>query len=246
MDRTARIVKVEILFLAWNRLRFTEASFRLLHENTDWDRVKRLIVYDDGSTDGTAEYLQEAGAKIGVRAFEFRQIQFRAPAATMNDYLATTTADVFVKIDNDIAVPPSWLECMLSVMKRNPSLELLGMDGGRHGVADPWQPPSKCGVEHGSHIGGVGAMRTAAFHSRPAIMARGRQGFTQWQHHHEPVRGWITPGLAVAQLDLIPEEPWSSLAAEYVAKGWARHWSPYSPLHRWWAWVDEQLARMSA
>ena len=59
-------------------------------------------------------------------------------------------------------------------------------------------------------------MRVESFLRRPPIGARGRFGFTEWQHKHEPVRGWITPGLAVAQLDLIPEEPWASLAAEYV------------------------------
>lgn len=232
--------RVEILYLAWNRLAYTQASFELLRQNTNWDRVSRLIVYDNCSTDGTAEYLQEAGMHMPVRAFEWRSHAFGAPAAVMNDYLATTEAEWFVKLDNDIAVPPLWLESMISVTKRH-DVDLLGMDGGRHGVADPWQPPKNCGVEYGSHIGGVGLMRVEAFHSRPPIMARGRQGFTHWQERHDPKRGWVTPGLAVAQLDLIPEEPWRSLAAEYVELGWARSWTPYSALHPWWSGLLAQL-----
>jgi glycosyltransferase involved in cell wall biosynthesis len=232
---------IEILYLTWNRLQMTQASLALLAANTNWDLVDRLIVYDDGSTDGTLEYVQEH-ARIGTTDYiEVRPIQFRSPAAVMNDYLATTEADWFAKIDSDIAVPPLWLESMLSVVERHPEVELLGMDGGRFGVADPWQPPEECGFEPASHIGGVGLMRVESFHRRPPIQARGRQGFTHWQHTHEPVRGWITPGLAVAQLDLIPEEPWASLAAEYVEQGYARHWAPYSALHPWWDWIAEQL-----
>lgn len=234
---------VEILYLAWNRLAFTEASFRLLRENTDWSLVDRLVIYDDGSTDGTADWLEENARDGTCEYVEIRRVGFRAPAATMNDYLATTDADWFAKIDSDIAVPPLWLESMLSVAERHPDLELLGMDGGRHGVADPWQPPEACGYEPASHIGGVGLMRVASFHSRPPIKARGRFGFTEWQDTHDPVRGWITPGLAAAQLDLIPDDPWAALAAEYVAKGWARKWSPYCPSHPWWSGLLEQLAQ---
>lgn len=234
-------MKCEILYLAWNRRAYTEASFRLLHENTDWRQVSRLIVYDDGSDDGTAEYLAEAGLRIGVPAFEFRQQRFRSPPALMNDYLATTEAEVFVKVDNDIALPPNWLAPTLSVMRRHPELELLGLDAGMTGVPEvPWAP-HRCGYDPCAHIGGVGAMRAGAFHRRPAIMARGRHGFTHWQEHHEPVRGWITPGLATAELDRIPEEPWQSLAREYVARGWAREWRPYSSLHPWWDWINAQI-----
>lgn len=233
---------VEILYLTWNRRSMTEASFRLLRENTNWELVDRLIIYDDGSTDGTAEWLEEHAREGTAEYVDIRHVRFRAPAATMNDYLATTDADWFAKIDSDIAVCPLWLESLLSVVERYPNVELLGMDGGRHGVAEPWMAPEECGFEPGSHIGGVGLMRVESFHRRPPIMARGRFGFTEWQHTHDPVRGWITPGLATAQLDLIPEEPWASLTYEYVERGWAREWPPYSPKHPWWSWVREQLA----
>lgn len=232
----------EILYLAYNRRAYTEASFRLLHENTDWRMVSRLIVYDDGSEDGTAEHLQEAGLLIGVPAFEFRRQRFGSPPALMNDYLATTEADVFVKIDNDILMPPNWIESALSVLERHPELELLGLNGGMTGVPDRPEHAVLCGYDPCSHIGGVGAMRVSAFTNRPPIMARGRHGFTQWQEKHEPVRGWITPGLAVAEFDRIPAEPWRSLAKEYVARGWAREWGEYSHLHPWWDGMLEQLA----
>jgi hypothetical protein len=91
-----------------------------------------------------------------------------------------------------------------------------------------------------SHIGGVGMMRTSAFHSRPAIPSRGRFGFTAWQEKHDPVRGWITPDVRTVQIDLLPFEPWRSLAAPDGERDWARAWPPYNPASEgWWAWLRD-------
>jgi glycosyltransferase involved in cell wall biosynthesis len=241
-------VTVEILYCAWNRLALTEVSFDLLRRNTDWSLVDRLVIYDDGSEDGTFEYLDGEHSTAGPDYVELRRSRFRSPPTTMNDYLATTEADVFAKIDSDIAVPPGWLPAMLGVMERNPWLELLGMEAARTG---PWVdgeiPPDAYRYEAATHIGGVGLMRPRAFHSRPPLMSRGRFGFTEWQHQHDPDRGWITPDLPVVQLDLIPEEPWVSLAEYYVAKGWARRWDPYDSLRpEWWRWLDDVAAQVAA
>ena len=230
---------IDIVYLSWNRLEFTKTSFAALAKHTDWPSVARLVIYDDGSTDGTSEWLQEEGAKVPVPAFEFRAVSFRAPAATMNDYVATSDADIFAKIDNDIAVPRGWLNAMLRVMRRKPEIELLGMEAARTGP--PRRGVKNYGFEPASHMGGVGLIRTSAFDNRRPIAARGRFGWTEWQHRYKPIRGWIKPDLRVVQLDLIPEEPWRSLAAEYVASGWSRRWTPYDPLRPWWwEWIAKE------
>jgi glycosyltransferase involved in cell wall biosynthesis len=226
-------MRLEIVYLAWNRLEFTRASFKLLVENTDWELVDRLIVYDDTSTDGTAEYLAEAGKYIPVPAFEFRQVNFNSPPMTMNDYLALSEADLFAKIDNDIAVPPRWLPSMLQVMTENPTLELLGAEAARNGVP-PETLPRRYGWEPARWIGGVGLMRTRAFHTRPAISGRGRFGFTEWQRRHQPKTGWINPDLRVVQLDRLPFQPWIKLSDYYIARGWQREWPKYDDLRTWW------------
>lgn len=235
-------MSVEVVYLSWNRRAMSEASFRLLHRNTNWELVSKLVVYDDGSEDGTDGWLEQAGKQIGVPGFEMRRVRFRAPAATMNDFLATTEADLFAKVDSDIAVPPGWLDVMLGVMERNPWLELLGAEAGRTGPFLVDVPPDSYGVELGSHIGGVGLMRTKAFHSRRSIMARGRFGFTEWQHQHNPDRGWLSPDIPMVQLDRIPEEPWASLTDEYVKLGYARRWPKYDALvPDWWNWIARQV-----
>lgn len=232
---------VDVLYLAWNRLEFTKASFAALARNTPWaSGVDRLIVYDDGSSDGTREWLAEEGAKLPVPAFELRDVSFRAPAATMNDYLSTSEADVFAKIDSDIVMPPGWLPAMLGVMEASPELELLGCEAARNGT-EMAHRGSRLDWVAGSHIGGVGLMRTAAFLRRPPIMARGRFGFTEWQYRHEPVRGWIVPDLPVLQLDRLPFEPWISLSEEYARLGWQRRWPKYDDLRPyWWEWFASE------
>jgi hypothetical protein len=241
-------MQLEILYLAWNRLEFTKMSFHTLLFNTDWRRVSRLVVYDDGSEDPTAEYLKEAGKRVPVPAFEFRQVNFNAPGATMNDYLALTEADLFVKLDNDICVPKKWLPAVLGVAYQYPEYDLIGMEAG-HTSAPPRHHRVAYGLKPVRHIGGVGLMRVETFRTRmpvPASLGRtsrsfNRDGFTLWQYRHNPKAAWITPDLAVIQLDKIPEEPWLSLSKEYQRRGWQRRWPLYDEAGRaWWSWLPSQ------
>jgi hypothetical protein len=136
-------------------------------------------------------------------------------------------------------VPKRWLETMLGVMERNPELELLGMEAGRG------ERPGKrnrytyvpC-----THIGGVGLMKTEAFHSRPAIPSLGNyQGFTHWQVRHQPVRGFIDPFLLCPALDRIPVDPWAALSDYYHEKGWQRkvmHWRYQEEDRMFWEWLQ--------
>ena len=50
-------MSVSLLFPAFNRLEFTKQSWAALMANTDWSLVSEFHVYDDGSTDGTREWL---------------------------------------------------------------------------------------------------------------------------------------------------------------------------------------------
>lgn len=80
---------IDVLYVSSNRLEFTRQSFEALLANTDWDQVKSLYVADDGSTDGTAEYLFEAATTrvpSHVRGI-FNSGRFGGPVAAMNWYL---------------------------------------------------------------------------------------------------------------------------------------------------------------
>lgn len=239
-------MKTDVLFVAWNRRAFTEFSFALLLRNTSWERVSRLVVHDDGSEDGTSEWLAEAVKEVPCEV-DYTIEALRSPPAVMNRYVAQSSADCYAKIDSDITVPPGWLDDLVGVMERTPELELLGMEAGRNG------PPGHNGAAWdgvygwvpGSHTGGVGLFHTEAFLSRPKLREdKGRFGFTEWQHEYEPVRGWIAPDLLVASLDQVPLEPWRTLSAEYVEKEWQRPWPEYHERWSyWWSHWPDDIAR---
>jgi len=228
---------VEIMVLVWNRAEFTRKTMQCLRDNTNWKLVSKLVIYDDGSEDGADSIAVEHGRAIPVQSFEFRPDQrFRAPAAYMNDFLATCEAPLFVKIDNDIAVPPGWLDVMYDVMSRNPTTELLGMEYGQSlPPSEEWD--GKYQAMPCRHIGGVGMMRTQGFFERPPLMSRGRNGWTEHQHRYKPRRAWVTPDLPVVQLDRLPHDPWRSLSEQYIANGWQRDWGAYAADDMFWEWM---------
>jgi len=235
-------MKVDILFFAFNRLQFTTQTWSWLLAHTNRNYVNKLVVYDDGSEDGTREFLTEAvynGFLVeGVDA-EIRYTNTGSPPALMNHYLTTSEADYFVKIDNDIALPGGWLEALLGAWRAEPEFELVGMEAGmtemrgRDGKRFTGYSVTDC-----THVGGVGLFSVHAIRSRGRIPERGRFGWTEFQDRHDLKRGWITPDLDVPQLDRIPVEPYASLTEQYIAEGWNRSWGKYDdewcrPYYEW-------------
>lgn len=237
---------IEILYLAWNRAAFTALSWHLLMANTDWSLVNRLTVYDDGSEDGTLEYLREHIDECPVKC-ELRETDLRSPPAIMNHFLAQKRVKYFAKVDNDIACPPGWLNALLTVMEAEPKVELLGAEAGQ--TIRPPETPFTYEWQPSSHIGGVGLMRTEAFHikGRSPLPSRGRFGFTEWQSRYRLVRGWISPDLLMPQLDRVPTEPWRSHSEQYVENRWQRDWGHY-PLDatHYWDWCVELRGQEAA
>jgi hypothetical protein len=241
---------IDILYSAWNRCEFTEASLACLITNTDWTQVRRLVIYDDGSEDGTREQLDDLLRiwPIGLIATELivRAEHGLGPVQIMQRHIDDPdSAPMFAKVDNDVCVPPGWLPVMLDVLDRHPEVELLGMEAGMSEVKGrDGALFSSYGFQPATNIGGVGLMRLSAFQCRPAMRADGRHGFSEWQHTHKPTRGWVTPDLPVVLLDRLPFEPWLSLSARYVEEGWQRPWQPWDP--RWMAWAWEWLPTLEA
>lgn len=233
----------DLLYLAYNRREFTEFSFQTLLDNTNWDLIDHLHVYDDGSEDGTAEYLAEAIEQCPVKS-TLHPTAFRSPVRTMNHYVATSRAGKFFKVDNDICVPPGWVDSMLGVMDSSLELELLGTEPGFAELLpeeQEWDGIYR--YTRARHIGGVGCFRTRSFTTRRKMEPNGRFGLTEWQWEYRVTCGWIQPDLRVFSLDHLPFEPWVSLAAAYVEAGWARAWSKYfkSNTHLWdWAFPEQQ------
>lgn len=219
---------VDLLFLAHNRREMTEASWKAMRSNTEWEYVRQVLAYDDSSTDGTREWLS---AQSLPKPVLFRPGEYGSPVAVMNHALLSIDHDwLMAKVDNDTMLPPGWLGHSLEVLRRNPDLDLLGIEAH-------FQPGVPAGFEPAEFIGGIGIFRTRAFVTLPR--PTGRYGFTAWQQKSQWVRaGWIKPSLRVFLLDRHPDRRWRSLVDRYSANGWQREWPAYSAdssnLWDWW------------
>jgi GT2 family glycosyltransferase len=85
-----------------------------------------VIVVDNGSTDGTVEYLRqvEKSALLPLRLRE--NAENRGFAAANNQAAELARAERLVLLNNDTVVTPGWLERLLSHLDRDPSIGLIG------------------------------------------------------------------------------------------------------------------------
>jgi hypothetical protein len=231
-------VTVDLLYVAHNRLAFTQTTFPALLANTNWDLVAKLHVLDDRSSDGTWGYL--SGVEGGIwdaprTSSPYAQTdEFGGPVAAMNYAVDHAETDVLVKVDNDILLCPDWLDELVLVLSENPQLDVLGMEAAfGEGLAPADAERSFVKARH------VGGIRTRIFGGRRprAHGLNGMFGWTDFMRHHA-VCGWLSPDLPCPLLDHLPFEPWLSLSAEYVARGWSRSWPAYpESMAAYWEWA---------
>ncbi len=235
-------MRVDIHFPVHNRLRYVEASFATLIENTDWDMVDALYITDDDSTDGTHEYLVNAMCELDVATMMITD-RFGGPVAAMNTVLDKTDAEIIAKVDSDLILPPGWLQTMLRVMDEHPELDALGTEPGF--AARLHLDFVSRGYLNAPHIGGQGLFRTRAFRRGRPQQKDTFFGMTQFMRRHMTC-AWIDPDIAAFNLDHLPFEPWQSLARAYVAKGWSRAWSSYPrSWGNYWEWFAPDWALLA-
>jgi GT2 family glycosyltransferase len=212
--------RVDILYLAQNRLEFTRVTFDALIANTDWKQVRELVVYDDGSKDGTREWLQANIDRVPA-SHRLLFTSFQSPVTAMVHFIRHSVAPILAKLDNDAVYPPGWLEESLAVLDDNPDLALLGIEAMNHHEESSSKPR---GYEPADFISGLGLYRRDVFRrSRPQAFQK-YYGFEEWQmdQGRRLKRGWIRPALPVFLLDRMPIEPWRGLSLEYARRGWQR------------------------
>jgi GT2 family glycosyltransferase len=244
---------VDVMFLACNRLEFTRETFGAVLSNTDWGLVNELHVYDDGSRDGTRQWLAERIADVPCRV-RIVDTNWGSPVLAMRQFIQTATAPMLAKIDNDAMMPPGWLRESLDVFARHPHLDLLGTEAMY--AVDP-RPLVPRTFTPAPFISGLGLYRRRVFLASCPEAYEKWFGLKEWQQAQGPslVRGWITPALPVFLLDRCPLEPWPTLTEQYIARGWMRRWPKYDPASTLWSWrwpsastaaaveADERIAR---
>jgi hypothetical protein len=239
---------LDLLFVAKNRLEFTREAIIALLEHTNWSKVTKLWLYDDGSTDGTLELLR--GVVSGFRPggegrarflagcmirTELRTTKLGSPILVTNDFLHRSKAPLICKIDNDTIVPPCWLDVALGVMAKQPEIDCLGLEYRALSGRLPFHATAA------DHIGGLYVAHRRAFeHGDLPIPERKYFGWQAYQKRHNLAVFWIEPSIPVFLLDRIPEEPYASLSKKYEAEGWQRpapcpiYESHENVLWKWW------------
>ena len=226
--------RVDLLYLTCNRLAFTQETFNTLIVNTDWDQIQNLFIIDDGSVDGTLEWLEANSHRVPAQVCRIRT-HFGSPVAAMVHFIESANAPLLAKIDNDTMVPPGWLRQSLDVLDRHPELDMLGIEAMYPHIDDIALPRNYTPAKF---ISGLGFYRKAVFsRSRPRAYAK-YFGLEEWQmaQGRRLIRGWITPALPVFLLDRAPLHPWIEWSNEYNQRGWQRSWPKYAPDSTLWHW----------
>lgn len=115
-------MNIPVLMITYNRLEYTKKALAALV----YSNCGTIIVIDNGSTDGTVEYLRsicpavmQPDKSTGPGMMVIFSGENLGIHGAMNMFLGMTEQNEFVaKVDNDTIVPYAWLDIMLPYMNK--------------------------------------------------------------------------------------------------------------------------------
>lgn len=114
-----------IIVLAYNHLEETTAPcLDSILEHTDLTR-NELIVVDNASSDGTAEYLREFKRRHPKVQLCLNDVN-KGYAGGNNDGMRLANGRVLVLLNNDTLVGPGWLAPLVDVLDQDPGVGMIG------------------------------------------------------------------------------------------------------------------------
>ena len=116
-----------IMMVTYNRLDFTKRTL-----DSFWNTTKgpfRLIIIDNGSTDGTRKYLEDLSENVNVPMHMHFNPTNKGIAVGRNQGLLLADkygpADEFMAtIDNDVELPDNWLGQAVDIITDNPKMAI--------------------------------------------------------------------------------------------------------------------------
>lgn len=111
MSRTA------IVILNWNGIRYLKMFLDTVLKHS---QIPGILVYvaDNGSTDGSAEWIEENYSEIKLLRFDNNH----GFAGGYNLAISQLDAEYFILLNSDIEVTEGWLQPLLSFMENNPGV----------------------------------------------------------------------------------------------------------------------------
>jgi glycosyltransferase involved in cell wall biosynthesis len=118
---------ISLMMVTYNRLPLTKQTVQNIYETTDLPF--NFIIIDNGSTDGTVEYLNElASEKDNVHLIFNNKnkgiARGRNQALKKANELNTTW---YATVDNDVLLPQNWLSKCINILKANPTYGSIGV-----------------------------------------------------------------------------------------------------------------------
>ena len=113
-----------VIIPCFNQLGFTRHCLAALfrHTRAPWE----LVVVDNGSTDGTADYLRGVEDAAPVRVEVITNPVNRGFPAACNQGLRAARGDYLVLLNNDAVVTDAWLDQLVALVDCAPDLGLAG------------------------------------------------------------------------------------------------------------------------
>jgi O-antigen biosynthesis protein len=115
-------MQVSFIIPLYNCLPLTQAMLASLQATVPAGIAHEIIFVDDGSTDGTREWLKHLPAPCRTLLND-KNLGF---AATCNRGAATATGELLFFLNNDLVLLPGWLEPMVTAFARRPRAGLVG------------------------------------------------------------------------------------------------------------------------
>lgn len=115
--------KVSIVLVTYNNLNLTIQCVNSILRNTTWPNYQ-LIVVDNGSEDGTKDYLERLRDEVPTTKIILNP-ENRGFAAANNQGLRDADGDVLLLLNNDTVVPGGWLDPLVLHL-RDSSIGLIG------------------------------------------------------------------------------------------------------------------------
>lgn len=115
---------VSVIVVTYNNLALTKACLASLDSYSDYEALE-VIVVDNASSDGTQDFLQAWAADGAGRKLVLNDDN-RGFAAANNQGLAIASGEYLILLNNDTHVTPGWVRTMVTHMKRDQLIGLLG------------------------------------------------------------------------------------------------------------------------
>lgn len=113
--------KISLMMATYNRLELTKQTIDNIKKRTKCDY--ELIIVDNGSTDGTVDYIKTITNHLILNKENLGIGRARNQALFYADKIGT---DWYATIDNDIDVPDNWLSDCIDILKNNSDYGAIG------------------------------------------------------------------------------------------------------------------------